>query len=139
VREFDQLGNGEGGLSRLEDLCTPDMVNHALAPGRAAGACRHPRLPRGASPSGSAREMDRVTRGRRRRPRGSVRCEGGSLAGRAVSRFRPSERRLHPRCCRAMSPRGRPDDRRLVPSPVSPGLSPAGAGRDGRPYLSGAP
>lgn len=24
-------------LSRLEELCTPDMVNHALAPGRPAG------------------------------------------------------------------------------------------------------
>ena len=37
VREFDELGNGTGDLGRLEELCTPDMVNHALAPGRAAG------------------------------------------------------------------------------------------------------
>jgi hypothetical protein len=37
VREFDELGNGTGDLGRLEELCTPDMVNHALAPGRPTG------------------------------------------------------------------------------------------------------
>lgn len=37
VREFDDLGNGAGDLDRLDDLCTPDMVNHALAPGAAPG------------------------------------------------------------------------------------------------------
>ena len=37
VREFDELGNGTGDLGRLEELCAPDMVNHALAPGRPAG------------------------------------------------------------------------------------------------------
>ncbi|NEB81945.1 ester cyclase [Streptomyces sp. SID14478] len=31
VAEFDELGNGKGDLGRLDDLCTPDMVNHALA------------------------------------------------------------------------------------------------------------
>jgi predicted ester cyclase len=33
VAEFDQLGNRGGDLSRLDTLCTPDIVNHALAPG----------------------------------------------------------------------------------------------------------
>ena len=37
VREFDELGNGTGDLRRLEELCSADMVNHALAPGRPAG------------------------------------------------------------------------------------------------------
>ncbi len=37
VREFDALGNGEGDLSRLDALCAPDVVNHALAPGRPQG------------------------------------------------------------------------------------------------------
>jgi predicted ester cyclase len=32
VREFDELGNGVGDLDRLDVLCTPDIVNHALAP-----------------------------------------------------------------------------------------------------------
>ncbi|MGH2846471.1 MAG: ester cyclase [Thermoleophilaceae bacterium] len=37
VREFDDLGNGGGDLDRLDELCTPDMVNHALAPGHPTG------------------------------------------------------------------------------------------------------
>jgi len=37
VREFDELGNGGGDLGRLDALCTPDMVNHALAPGMPTG------------------------------------------------------------------------------------------------------
>ena len=37
VFEFDELGNRGGDLSQLPRLCTPDMVNHALAPGRRAG------------------------------------------------------------------------------------------------------
>jgi predicted ester cyclase len=37
VREIDDLGNGVGDLSRLDELCTPDVKNHALAPGRPAG------------------------------------------------------------------------------------------------------
>src|ERR1700736_1711794 len=37
VEEFDQLGNRGGDLSRLDALCTPDIVNHAFAPGRAPG------------------------------------------------------------------------------------------------------
>ncbi|MFD7154097.1 ester cyclase [Kribbella sp. NPDC059898] len=37
VREFDELGNGIGDLERLDELCTPDMVNHALAPGMPSG------------------------------------------------------------------------------------------------------
>jgi predicted ester cyclase len=37
VAEFDQLGNRGGDLSRLDTLCTPDIVNHALAPGRPPG------------------------------------------------------------------------------------------------------
>jgi len=32
VREFDEIGNGGGDLSRLDALCDRDMVNHALAP-----------------------------------------------------------------------------------------------------------
>jgi ketosteroid isomerase-like protein len=37
VREFDELGNGTGDLGRLDALCTPDMVNHALAPNMPPG------------------------------------------------------------------------------------------------------
>ena len=37
VREIDELGNGRGDLDRLDELCTPDIVNHALAPGRPQG------------------------------------------------------------------------------------------------------
>jgi predicted ester cyclase len=37
VGEFDQIGNQGGDLSRLDALCTPDIVNHALAPGRPSG------------------------------------------------------------------------------------------------------
>ena len=32
VQELDELGNGTGDVSRLDALCTPDLVNHALAP-----------------------------------------------------------------------------------------------------------
>ena len=37
VQEFDEIGNGGGDLTRLDALCDPDMVNHALAPGRPQG------------------------------------------------------------------------------------------------------
>jgi ketosteroid isomerase-like protein len=37
VREIDELGNRGGDLSRLQDLVAPDIVNHALAPGRPQG------------------------------------------------------------------------------------------------------
>lgn len=37
VAQIDQLGNEGGDLSILDTLCTPDMVNHALAPGRPQG------------------------------------------------------------------------------------------------------
>ena len=37
VREFDDLGNGIGDLDRLDALVTPDIKNHALAPGRPQG------------------------------------------------------------------------------------------------------
>jgi len=37
VEEFDQLGNRGGDLSRLDALCTPGIVNHALAAGRPPG------------------------------------------------------------------------------------------------------
>lgn len=37
VARFDELGNAGGDLSVLDELCTPDMVNHALAPGRPQG------------------------------------------------------------------------------------------------------
>ena len=37
VNEFDELGNRDGDLSKLPRLCTPDIVNHSLAPGRPAG------------------------------------------------------------------------------------------------------
>ena len=32
VREFDALSNGEGDVGRLDELCTPDIMNHALGP-----------------------------------------------------------------------------------------------------------
>ena len=32
VALFDDLGNGGGDLAVLDSLCTPDLVNHALAP-----------------------------------------------------------------------------------------------------------
>ena len=31
VARFDELGNGTGDPDILDELCTPDMVNHALA------------------------------------------------------------------------------------------------------------
>jgi len=37
VEEFDRLGNGDGDPARLDALCTPDMVNHALASHMPAG------------------------------------------------------------------------------------------------------
>jgi predicted ester cyclase len=37
VEEFDQLGMRGGDMARLDALCTPDMVNHALARGRSPG------------------------------------------------------------------------------------------------------
>jgi predicted ester cyclase len=37
VAQFDMLGNEGGDLSILDAVCTPDMVNHALAPGRPQG------------------------------------------------------------------------------------------------------
>jgi hypothetical protein len=37
VARFDDLGNGTGNIEELDDLCTPDMVNHALAAGAAPG------------------------------------------------------------------------------------------------------
>ena len=37
IREIDDLGNGIGDIERLDVLCTPDIVNHALAPGRPQG------------------------------------------------------------------------------------------------------
>jgi predicted ester cyclase len=37
VAEFDELGNHGGDLSRLDVICTPDMVNHALAADRPPG------------------------------------------------------------------------------------------------------
>jgi hypothetical protein len=37
VAQFDELGNSGGDLAILDTLCTPDMVNHALAPGRSQG------------------------------------------------------------------------------------------------------
>lgn len=36
VQRFDELTAG-GDLDRLDELCTLDMVNHALAPGRPSG------------------------------------------------------------------------------------------------------
>src|SRR5687767_3859618 len=37
VARFDELGNGIGDLATLDELCTPDMVNHALAASAAPG------------------------------------------------------------------------------------------------------
>jgi predicted ester cyclase len=37
VARFDELGNSGGDLAILDTLCTPDMVNHALAAGRPQG------------------------------------------------------------------------------------------------------
>lgn len=37
IREIDDLGNGMGDIERLDVLCTPDIVNHALAQGRRQG------------------------------------------------------------------------------------------------------
>jgi hypothetical protein len=37
VARFDELGNSGGDLTVLESLCTPAMVNHALAAGRRQG------------------------------------------------------------------------------------------------------
>lgn len=37
VGEIDELGNGGGDIDRIDVLCTPDIVNHALAPGRPQG------------------------------------------------------------------------------------------------------
>ena len=37
IRELDDLGNGEGDIGRLDALCAPDMLNHALAPGQPSG------------------------------------------------------------------------------------------------------
>ena len=37
VARFDELGNSGGDLAALDELCTPDLVNHALAPGRPQG------------------------------------------------------------------------------------------------------
>ncbi|MET8625938.1 ester cyclase [Kitasatospora sp. NPDC004669] len=36
VDGFDALARA-GDVARLDELCTPDLVNHALAPGRPAG------------------------------------------------------------------------------------------------------
>jgi predicted ester cyclase len=37
VAQFDELSNSGGDLALLDSLCTPDLVNHALAPGRPPG------------------------------------------------------------------------------------------------------
>jgi predicted ester cyclase len=37
VAHFDALGNAGGDVNELEVLCTPDLVNHALAPSMPAG------------------------------------------------------------------------------------------------------
>ena len=37
VARFDALGNGTGDIDTLDELCTPDMVNHALAATAAPG------------------------------------------------------------------------------------------------------
>lgn len=37
VAQFDELGNRGGDIAMLDTLCTPDMVNHALAAGRPQG------------------------------------------------------------------------------------------------------
>jgi predicted ester cyclase len=36
VRRLDELTSGDD-LRQLDSLCTPDMINHALAPGRPSG------------------------------------------------------------------------------------------------------
>ena len=36
IERFDALLDG-GDLRQLDELCTPDLVNHSLAPGRPAG------------------------------------------------------------------------------------------------------
>ena len=36
LRQFDEIVN-KADVSRLDTFCAPDMVNHALAPGRPAG------------------------------------------------------------------------------------------------------
>ena len=37
VARFDDLGNRGGDLTQLDQLCTPDLVNHALAADRPQG------------------------------------------------------------------------------------------------------
>jgi hypothetical protein len=37
VARFDELGNGTGDIDTLDELCTPDIVNHALAASAAPG------------------------------------------------------------------------------------------------------
>lgn len=37
VAQFDRLGNEGGDLAVLDELCTPDLMNHALAPDRPQG------------------------------------------------------------------------------------------------------
>ena len=37
VARFDELGTGAGDVDTLDELCTPDMVNHALAASAAPG------------------------------------------------------------------------------------------------------
>ena len=37
VARFDEMGNKGGDLAELDSLCTSEMVNHALAPGRPPG------------------------------------------------------------------------------------------------------
>jgi predicted ester cyclase len=37
VARFEELGDGTGNIETLDDLCTPDMINHALAAGAAPG------------------------------------------------------------------------------------------------------
>ena len=37
VREFEALADGGGELDRLDTLCDPNIVNHALAAGRPQG------------------------------------------------------------------------------------------------------
>ena len=44
LERFDAL-LGSRRPDQLDELCTPDMVNHAIAPDRPEGARRHPRIP----------------------------------------------------------------------------------------------
>jgi ketosteroid isomerase-like protein len=37
VARIDELANGTGDVDKLDELCTPDMVNHALAAGALPG------------------------------------------------------------------------------------------------------